>query len=92
MDGSSVKPSYHIKPGDVFTVHMGIIKKTYKAKAILEKRLGAKLITDYIEDITPAEELEKLKIGKFISYESRYKGTGRPTKKDRRLISKLRTK
>ncbi|MBL8016274.1 MAG: RNA-binding S4 domain-containing protein, partial [Ignavibacteria bacterium] len=43
------------------------------------------------EDITPKEELDKLQTERFISYESKFKGTGRPTKKDRRLIDKFRS-
>lgn len=87
-----VKPSHHINPGDVITVQQGFIKRTYRIKVLLNKRLSAKLITDYVEDITPPEEIEKLKLGRFVSYESKYKGMGRPTKKDRRLLIKLRTK
>jgi ribosome-associated heat shock protein Hsp15 len=92
LDGSSVKPSYHIKPGDTFTVQLGFIKRTYRVKALLEKRLSAKLVTEYIEDLTPQEELDKLKTAKIITYESRFKGMGRPTKKDRRLINQIRIK
>ena len=92
IGGKKVKPSHHINPGDVITVQQGFIKRSYRIKALLNKRLSAKLITDYVEDITPPEELEKLKVGRFVSYESKYKGMGRPTKKDRRLINKLRIK
>jgi ribosome-associated heat shock protein Hsp15 len=93
MEGSgSVKPSYHVKPCDLFTVQLGFIKRTYRVKAMLEKRISAKLVTEYIEDLTPQEELDKLKAAKFVTYESRFKGTGRPTKKDRRLINQLRIK
>ena len=92
LENTSIKPSYHIKPGDVFTVQQGYIKKTLRVKALLEKRLSAKLVMDYVEDLTPQEEIDKLKIERLVSYESRFKGEGRPTKKDRRLITKLRTK
>jgi len=92
LNGTSIKPSYHIKPGDVFTVQQGYIKKTLRVKALLEKRLSAKLVLNYAEDLTPQEEIDKLKIDRLVTYESRFKGEGRPTKKDRRLISKMRTK
>ena len=92
LNGKSVKPSYQIKPSDIFTVQQGYIKRTFRVIALLEKRLSAKLITSYAEDITPTEEKEKLSLGRFVSYQGKYKGIGRPTKKDRRMLSKLRTK
>lgn len=92
ISGVNIKPSYHVKPGDTFTIRQGYIKRTYRVKALLEKRLSAKLVTEYIEDLTPQEEIDKLKTERFVSYESKFKGIGRPTKKDRRLISQLRIK
>jgi len=92
IGGRKVKPSHHVNQGDVITVQQGFIKHTYRIKALLTRRLSAKLITDYAEDITPEVELEKLKVGRFVSYESKYKGMGRPTKKERRLIEKLRAR
>ncbi|HJY63956.1 MAG TPA: RNA-binding S4 domain-containing protein [Ignavibacteria bacterium] len=92
IDGRSVKPSHHINPGDIFTVQQGYIKRAFRIKALLEKRLAAKLITDFAEDITPAEEKEKLELARFASYHSKFKGMGRPTKKDRRALTQLRIK
>jgi len=88
--GTSVKPSHHIKPGEIITVQSGYIKKSYKVLALLERRLSAKLITDYIQDITPDEEKLKSDTA-HRSYIHRFKGTGRPTKKERRLLDKIRT-
>jgi len=84
IDGRSVKPSHHINPGDIFTVQQGYIKRTFRIKALL--------ITDFAEDITPAEEKEKLELARFASYHSKFKGMGRPTKKDRRALTQLRIK
>ena len=53
---------------------------------ILEKRMGAKLVMDFVEDVTPAEEIELLEMQKHMRWSSRDKGTGRPTKKDRREL------
>jgi len=92
INGKSVKPSHQIKTGDIFTVQQGYIKRKFRVKELLEKRLSAKLIMDYSEDITPPEEKEKLETARMVSYQSKYKGTGRPTKKDRRLINKLSIK
>ena len=87
--GTSIKPSHHIKPGEVITVQSGYIKKTYKVLALLERRLSAKLVSNYIQDITPEEEKLKSDTA-HRSYIHRFKGTGRPTKKERRLLDKIR--
>lgn len=89
INGISIKPSHHIKPGEIFTVQSGYSKKTYKVNAVLSRRLSAKLVNDYIQDITPQEELIKSETA-HRSYIHRYKGAGRPTKKERRLLDKIR--
>jgi ribosome-associated heat shock protein Hsp15 len=88
--GKSVKPSHHVELGDVFTVTQRYLTRTYKVTALVEKRISAKMLPNYIEDLTPQEELDKLKTERFTSYVQRYKGAGRPTKKERRLIDKYR--
>jgi len=89
IDGVSVKASRHVKPGEVFTVQQRYITRTYRVLELLEKRVSAKVIPAYLEDLTPAEEIEKLKMERFASV-SRYRGTGRPTKKERRLMEKFK--
>ncbi len=89
INGKSVKPSHHIKPGEVFTIQSGYIKKTFKVIGLLSRRLSAKVVAEYIQDITPAEESMKSEIA-HRSYIQRYKGAGRPTKKERRLLDKIR--
>jgi ribosome-associated heat shock protein Hsp15 len=88
--GKSIKPSRQVKIGEEFTVTQGFINRTYKVLALLEKRVSAKIVSQYIEDLTPQEEIDKLKTERFTSYVQRYKGTGRPTKKERRLIDKAK--
>ncbi len=90
IGGKSIKPSRNIKAGEVITVTQRYITRTYKVLALLEKRVSAKIISQYIEDLTPQEEIDKLKMERFTSYIQRYKGTGRPTKKERRLIDKFK--
>jgi len=85
----SVKPSRSIKPGETFTVRKAPVNYTYKVLDPIQKRVGAKLVENFIEDITPQEELEKLAM-KDDFYVSRDRGAGRPTKKERRLLDKLR--
>lgn len=90
IGGNSIKPSRQVKAGEEFTVTQGFINRTYKVLALLEKRVSAKIVSQYIEDLTPQEEIDKLKMERFTSYVQRYKGTGRPTKKERRLIEKVK--
>lgn len=91
IDGTSVKPSRHIKPGEIITVQQGYIKRAFRVLELLEKRVGAPLVKNYAEDITPPEELAKRETERFVSYQSKFKGTGRPTKKDRRLIDRMKS-
>jgi ribosome-associated heat shock protein Hsp15 len=79
-----VKPSRTIHPGEIVKVRKSPVVRTFKILALAEKRMSAKLITDYIEDITPPEDLEILEMQKNMLWISRDRGTGRPTKKDRR--------
>ena len=90
IDGQNVKPSRDIKVGEEIEVQMGIVRKKVGVKAILKNRVGAKLVENYMEDLTPTEEYEKLDMLKQLNYEKRDRGTGRPTKKNRRDISKLK--
>lgn len=89
IEGKSIKPSRVIKTGEVVSVQSGYIKRTYRVLGLLEKRVSAKLAMVYAEDITPEEELQKMKIAKYSSYISRFRGAGRPTKKDRRTLEKI---
>jgi ribosome-associated heat shock protein Hsp15 len=90
IEGTSVKPSRHVKPGEVITVQQGYVKRHFRVIALLEKRVSAVLVKNFAEDITPQSELDKLKTERLVSYQSKFKGVGRPTKKDRRLIEKIR--
>jgi ribosome-associated heat shock protein Hsp15 len=85
-----VKPSREIHMDDVILVQLGPLKKTVKVIGLLKNRVGAKLVPDYLEDLTPAEEYEKVKKMHELNYEVRDRGIGRPTKKERRLIEKLK--
>lgn len=76
-----VKPSRDLKPGQVVSVHMGVMTKTVKVVDVLEKRVGAKLVPQFMEDLTPAEEYQKLELLRDNPLARR---KGRPTKKERR--------
>lgn len=78
------KASREIRIGDVLKVRKTPITRSFKVLALTEKRMGAKLVPEFLKDITPAEELELLEVQKHMRWNTRDKGTGRPTKKDRR--------
>jgi len=80
------KPARPLRPGDVIIALTGEITRTVKVLAVLENRVGAKLVPQYLEDRTPASEYEKLKQRTLAPSGQRPKGAGRPTKKERRLL------
>ncbi len=82
----SVKPSRVVNVGEIIKVRKTPITKSLKVLALSGKRMGAKLIVDFVEDVTPPEEMELLEMQKHMRWSSRDKGTGRPTKKDRREL------
>ena len=84
-----VKPSRVLRINDIIQVKRPPVVYSYKVTGLLAKRLSARLVKDYIEDITPESELQKLKV-KETFFISRDKGSGRPTKKERRTMDKLR--
>ena len=90
MDGIAVKPSRDVKAGDVIEISMAPIKKTLEVIEPIKNRVGAKLVPEFARDLTPQEEYDKLKLIKEMNFEHRDRGTGRPTKKQRRLIDYLK--
>ncbi len=89
INETSVKPSHTVKIGDVIEVKHPPITRTFKVIGLLEKRVSAKIAKDFVEEITPAEEFEKLKAIRNNPLALREKGTGRPTKRERRKIDRL---
>lgn len=88
--GQAVKPSHEVKEGEEISVSLHGFTKTVRVKALLGNRVGAALVVNYMEDLTPAEEYEKLKMKSKLNAEFRPRGIGRPTKKQRRMIDKLK--
>ena len=84
IEGSNVKPSRLVKPGERISVHKGIIQYSYRIIQIPPHRLGAKLVPDYAENLTPQAELDKLRAPVETFFLRRDRGAGRPTKKERR--------
>lgn len=79
--GDTVKASREIKSGAEITLHYGAFTKTVQVLQVLEKRVGAKLVSEYMADLTPAEEYQKLEL---LRSNPLAKRKGRPTKKERR--------
>ena len=87
VNGQTVKPSRALRPGDLVNALLGEITRTVKVLAILERRVGAKAVVEYLEDLTPRSEYEKAREKFSASAGLRPKGTGRPTKRDRRALT-----
>lgn len=84
IGGSQIKPSRMIKPGDIIEVRKPPITYSFKVIQSIEKRVGAKLIPEVLENVTPPEQYELLEMSKISGFVDRARGTGRPTKKERR--------
>lgn len=89
IHGYPVKPSRIINVNDVFMLKSNPVVYTYRVKELLANRVGPKLVENYLENLTPAEELLKLDMNINPPILRREKGAGRPTKKERRDIDKL---
>ena len=89
VNGAVSKPSKSIKPGDLLTIRKGPVELKYKVLAALHNRVGASLVPDYAENLTPEAELDKLHAPAETFFVKRDKGAGRPTKKDRRTLDAL---
>ena len=86
MNGSELKPSRTFRVGDVFTVRKGPATFTYRILQLCQNRVGAKLVPDYMQHITTPDQLEIIELARLAAQSGRDRGTGRPTKKDRREI------
>ena len=89
LNGGDVKPSKTVKLGDVLVARKGPVTYTYRILQLIDKRQGAKLVPNYAENLTPQEELDKLRAPVETFFLKRDRGTGRPTKKDRRQMDSL---
>lgn len=85
----AVKPSRTVKPGDIVSVRKPPVTYSFRVKAVTENRLGAKLVPDYMENITPQSQLDLLDVIKISGFIDRRKGLGRPTKRDGRQLEEF---
>ncbi len=86
IKGQQVKASRTVKAGDVVEVRKAPVTYSFRVVAPIERRVGAKLVAEAMENVTPPEQLELLEMTKISGFIDRAKGTGRPTKKDRRSL------
>ena len=81
INGTQVKPSRMIKPGEVIQVKKPPVTYSFKVLQAIEKRIGAKLVPEILENVTTPEQYELLEMSKISGFVDRARGTGRPTKK-----------
>lgn len=89
INGAQAKPARTVKEGDKVGVKKSSVTYTFRVKQAIEKRVGAKLLPDVLENITSPDQYELLEMSKISGFVNRARGTGRPTKKDRRALDEF---
>jgi|AGTN01.1.fsa_nt_gi Ribosome-associated heat shock protein implicated in the recycling of the 50S subunit (S4 paralog) len=84
IDNLPVKPSRNIRVGEIVQVRKPPVTFSFKVLALSEKRMGAKLVPQFMENVTPPDQYELLELNRISGFVDRQHGTGRPTKKERR--------
>ncbi len=86
INGTNIKPSHMIKAGDVINVKKPPVTYSFKVLKCIEQRVGAKLLPEIYENVTDAKQYELLEMSRISGFVNRARGTGRPTKKERRSL------
>ncbi|MBQ9548215.1 MAG: RNA-binding S4 domain-containing protein [Bacteroidales bacterium] len=89
VNGNVVKPAKELRAGDLIRVRKGAVEFSWRVLGFPKSRVGASLVPDYAQDLTPPEEREKLHAPVESFFVTRERGSGRPTKKERRIIDAL---
>lgn len=89
LGGAQLKASRMVKEGDVISVRKPPITYSFRILQAIEKRVGAKLLPEILENVTTPDQYELLEMSKISGFINRAKGTGRPTKKDRRSLDEF---
>lgn len=89
INGAQAKPSRTVKEGDEVSVRKSPVTYTFRVKQAIEKRVGAKLLPDVFDNVTPPSQYELLEMSRISGFVSRARGTGRPTKKERRALDEF---
>lgn len=89
IGGASVKPAREVRVNEIVSVRTGDFQRTVRVVGLLDQRVGAKVVPQYLEDLTPPEEFARARTGRAAPLVQFPKGWGRPTKKQRRQIEGL---
>ena len=89
VNGSQVKPSRMVKPGEVIQVRKPPVTYSFKVLQAIEKRVGAKLVPEILENVTTPDQYELLEMNRISGFINRSKGLGRPTKREGRELKKF---
>ena len=89
IKGVNVKPSHTVKAGETVCVRKPPVTYSFKILKTIEQRVGAKLIPEIYENVTPADQYELLEMNRISGFINRQRGTGRPTKKERRALDEF---
>ena len=90
VDDNPIKPSREVKEGDVIQVQIDQLHKVVQVKTVIKNRVPAKQVPEVYTDLTPKEEYERIEFMHAYKSEWRDRGAGRPTKKERRMIEKMK--
>ena len=90
VEDSPIKPSREVKVGDVIQVQIEQLHKVVEVKTVVKNRVSAKQVPEVYNDLTPKEEYERIEFMRAYKAEWRDRGAGRPTKKERRMIERLK--
>ena len=90
IEGNPIKPSREVKVGDVIQVQIEQLHKVVEVKTVVKNRVSAKQVPEVYNDLTPKEEYERIEFMRAYKAEWRDRGAGRPTKKERRMIERLK--
>lgn len=86
IGGVNVKPSHMVKVGETVNVRKPPVTYSFKILKTIEQRVGAKLLAEVYENVTAADQYELLEMNRISGFVDRARGTGRPTKKERRAL------
>lgn len=89
IDDVTIKPSRNVRTGDVIQVRKPPVTYSFKVLALADKRMGAKMVPQFMENVTSSDQYELLELNKISGFVDRQRGTGRPTKKERRDLDQF---
>ena len=90
MNGVALKASHEVRVGEIYELSIEQLHRTIQVKELLGNRVGAKLMENFLTDLTPQEEYERIQMVRQYGFEQRDRGSGRPTKRDRREIEEFK--